>query len=204
MTDQNEPSMEDILASIRSILADGEGEPAPAPAVEEKKASEPVAPQPVYQNNQPAPKEEPAPVQQPSESVVNLTQDMIVPVEKNAQSEEDDFTPEPVVKPVAENDPVPDEFKDIPKIIGNKIREEDGLLSAPAVEATAASLSHLTQMFAADKNAAVGVPMVTLESIVRELLRPLLKEWLDQNLPDIVERVVRKEIARVTDRLDFK
>ena len=37
-----------------------------------------------------------------------------------------------------------------------------------------------------------------------ELLRPLLKEWLDQNLPDIVERVVRKEIARVTDRLDFK
>ena len=59
-------------------------------------------------------------------------------------------------------------------------------------------------MFAADKNAAVGVPMVTLESIVRELLRPLLKEWLDQNLPDIVERVVRKEIARVTDRLDFK
>lgn len=36
MTDQNEPSMEDILASIRSILADGEGEPAPAPAVEEK------------------------------------------------------------------------------------------------------------------------------------------------------------------------
>lgn len=203
MTDQNEPSMEDILASIRSILADGEGEPAPAPAVEEKKSPEPAAPQPVYQNEQPAAKE-PLPVQQPSEGVVNLTQDMIVSVEKNNASEEDDFTPEPVVKPVAENEPVPNEFKDISKIIGNKIREEDGLLSAPAVEATAASLSHLTQMFAADKNAAVGVPMVTLESIVRELLRPLLKEWLDQNLPDIVERVVRKEIARVTDRLDFK
>lgn len=203
MTDQNEPSMEDILASIRSILADGEGEPAPAPAVEEKKSPEPAAPQPVYQNEQPAAKE-PLPVQQPSEGVVNLTQDMIVSVEKNNASEEDDFTPEPVVKPAAENEPVPNEFKDISKIIGNKIREEDGLLSAPAVEATAASLSHLTQMFAADKNAAVGVPMVTLESIVRELLRPLLKEWLDQNLPDIVERVVRKEIARVTDRLDFK
>ncbi len=202
MTDQNEPSMEDILASIRSILADGEGEPAPVSTAGDKKPEEPVAEPPLPKPApSPAKAEEPLPPRPSEESVVNLTEDMIVPVQKD--EEEDDFTPEPVVKPAAEE--TQDEaFRDIPRMVRDKIREEDGLLSAPAVEATAASLSHLTQMFASDKNAAVGVPMVTLESIVRELLRPLLKEWLDQNLPDIVERVVRKEIARVTDRLDFK
>lgn len=202
MTDQNEPSMEDILASIRSILADGEGEPAPVPAAGDKKPEEPVAEPPAPKPApSPAKAEEPLPPRPSEESVVNLTEDMIVPVQKD--EEEDDFTPEPVVKPATEE--TQDEaFRDIPRMVREKIREEEGLLSAPAVEATAASLSHLTQMFASDKNAAVGVPMVTLESIVRELLRPLLKEWLDQNLPDIVERVVRKEIARVTDRLDFK
>ena len=37
----------------------------------------------------------------------------------------------------------------------------------------------------------------TLEGIVREMLRPLLQTWLDGHLPDIVERLVREEIARV-------
>jgi cell pole-organizing protein PopZ len=37
----------------------------------------------------------------------------------------------------------------------------------------------------------------TLEDLVRELLRPLLQTWLDENLPGIVERLVREEIARV-------
>jgi cell pole-organizing protein PopZ len=37
----------------------------------------------------------------------------------------------------------------------------------------------------------------TLEDIVRDMLRPLLQTWLDERLPDIVERLVREEIARV-------
>lgn len=36
------------------------------------------------------------------------------------------------------------------------------------------------------------------ESMIRELLRPMLKEWLDENLPSVVERLVEKEIARVS------
>jgi hypothetical protein len=38
----------------------------------------------------------------------------------------------------------------------------------------------------------------TLEDLVREMLRPLLKSWLDDNLPGIVERLVRAEIERVS------
>ena len=38
----------------------------------------------------------------------------------------------------------------------------------------------------------------TVEGIMREMLRPLLKEWLDENLPSVVERMVEKEIARIS------
>jgi hypothetical protein len=40
----------------------------------------------------------------------------------------------------------------------------------------------------------------TIEDIVREELRPLLKAWLDENLPPLVERLVRAEIERVVGR----
>ena len=38
----------------------------------------------------------------------------------------------------------------------------------------------------------------TLEDLVKEMLRPLLKTWLDDNLPNLVERLVRAEIERVS------
>ncbi len=38
----------------------------------------------------------------------------------------------------------------------------------------------------------------TLEDLVREMLRPMLKAWLDDNLPSMVERIVRAEIERVS------
>ena len=38
----------------------------------------------------------------------------------------------------------------------------------------------------------------TLEDLVREMLRPMLKTWLDDNLPGMVERLVRAEIERVS------
>ena len=40
----------------------------------------------------------------------------------------------------------------------------------------------------------------TLDGVVREMLRPMLKEWLDANLPDLVERVVAREVARIIGR----
>ena len=44
---------------------------------------------------------------------------------------------------------------------------------------------------------------VTLEDMTRELLRPLLKTWLDQNLPGIIEKMVAKEIEKIS-RLAMK
>lgn len=44
----------------------------------------------------------------------------------------------------------------------------------------------------------IGTPGLTIESMVRDMLRPMLKQWLDENLPAVVERMVEKEIARVS------
>jgi len=47
-------------------------------------------------------------------------------------------------------------------------------------------------------NLGVGAPGLTIEAMMREMLRPMLKEWLDEHLPTLVERVVEKEIARIS------
>jgi cell pole-organizing protein PopZ len=44
----------------------------------------------------------------------------------------------------------------------------------------------------------IGNPSLTIEAMMRDLLRPMLKEWLDENLPSVVERMVEKEISRVS------
>ena len=48
----------------------------------------------------------------------------------------------------------------------------------------------------------VGTSGITLEAMVRGMLRPLLKEWLDRNLPYLIERLVRKEIDRMVNRAE--
>ncbi|MBX9701526.1 MAG: DUF2497 domain-containing protein, partial [Acetobacteraceae bacterium] len=53
---------------------------------------------------------------------------------------------------------------------------------------------------AAERNAAVSRGGPTIEDVVREEIRPMLKDWLDQHLPPLVERLVRAEIERVVGR----
>ncbi len=73
----------------------------------------------------------------------------------------------------------------------------DALLSATAEAASRSALASLS-------SAMVVRPEVTgsdtLEGLVREMLKPMLKDWLDANLPEVVERVVAKEVSRITGR----
>ena len=66
-----------------------------------------------------------------------------------------------------------------------------GLVSAPAAAAAAAAFGKLSGSMAMP---AAGR---TLEDVVRELLRPLLQQWLDENLPGIVQRAVDAEVSRI-------
>jgi uncharacterized protein len=88
--------------------------------------------------------------------------------------------------------------------------EGGGLLSERAATAAAESIAELATLVAREQpvrdNPALGggLPLGgagrTLEDVVRELLRPLLRDWLDQNLPGLVDRLVRDEIEKLVRR----
>ncbi len=72
----------------------------------------------------------------------------------------------------------------------------ESLVSENAAAASRQSLAALTAMRAAPPPVDGG----PLEAVVRDMLRPMLKEWLDERLPQIVEELVMREIARITGR----
>lgn len=95
---------------------------------------------------------------------------------------------------IARPSPAPDE--DVLEL-DDPVSEGAGLLSENAATASRqrlASLSALRQR--SDAPAENGA----LEAVIRDMLRPMLKEWLDQHLPEIVEDLVTREIARITGR----
>jgi len=172
--------MEEILASIRSIIADDrEPSTASAPA---QKAGPSGGPQIVYSNNAvtPAravaptpeaaaaapPSPPPAPVAAPSPKVV---------WEKPAAPAESAVVAPPAA-PALESSPAP--------------VEEEPFASPETEAAVAASFQALSATVAMQSTAMI-------ENLTREMLRPMLKSWLDDNLPSIVERLVRAEIQRV-------
>ena len=82
------------------------------------------------------------------------------------------------------------------------IPTEEELVSAASADAARQSLEALT---AAVTPAAAAAPAVhtggrTMEEVVLEALRPMLKDWLDTNLPGMVEAMVAKEISRITGK----
>lgn len=75
------------------------------------------------------------------------------------------------------------------------------LVAPEAAAAAASSVGTLMRTLVAERNATVHRGGPSLEDLVREEFRPLLKEWLDAHLPGLVERLVRAEIERVVGRI---
>ena len=80
--------------------------------------------------------------------------------------------------------------------LDDPVTENAGLLSSDAAAASRERLAALTALRQREMPADTGA----LEAVVREMLRPMLKEWLDEHLPAIVEQLVTREIARITGR----
>jgi cell pole-organizing protein PopZ len=73
-----------------------------------------------------------------------------------------------------------------------------GLLGPVAAAATAAALAQLARTVSSNRAAPVlRQAGPSIEDVVREELRPLLREWLDQHLPSLVKRLVEAEIRRL-------
>jgi len=71
------------------------------------------------------------------------------------------------------------------------------LIDQEVAESSRHSLDTLTTIAA---SAPALPPVNPLEEMIRELLRPILKQWLDDHLPGIVDEHVKREITRITGR----
>ncbi len=79
-------------------------------------------------------------------------------------------------------------------------KNPDSLVSTGTASAAAASISSLVQALSAQRATPVFRDGPTIEDLVREEIRPVVQQWMDQYLPQIVERLVRSEIERVIAR----
>jgi cell pole-organizing protein PopZ len=216
--DSEEPTMEEILASIRRIIAE-EGDDAKSadagPAVNEAAAEGTEADilelTEVVQDSPPE-------VAGPGEEVMDLNEPVDdIQEAAEAFAENDMETPaQSLAKelPGGVDDGEVDLEADIPltdadfadgPLSGDD--REDALL-ADAVDPADPKDAIMSDQYAnqvSDSFARLSDLLVagyagsdkTLEGMVREMLKPMLKEWLDKNLPAVVERVVAREVARL-------
>jgi uncharacterized protein len=228
-----EPSMEEILASIRRIIADDEAKPGAA----EKAASPPAAakpavmkdippsaiapaPKPAAAAPKPAPPAPPPPPPPAPEPAVSNNQDDIdaMLASLDAATPEEDIRPaqpEADVFELTDEMALPDPAP--PAATFSKVEPQDDIefteakasRRQPAYEPPFESaparpiLSHSTvsaveSAFNSLANTVLSNNARTLEDLVKEMLRPMLKSWLDDNLPGLVERIVKAEIERVS------
>ena len=82
--------------------------------------------------------------------------------------------------------------------LSEPVDEGDGLVSEDAAAASQKALAALSAVRERSETVATGDG--PLEAVVREMLRPMLKDWLDANLPEIIEQLVAREIARITGK----
>ena len=235
-----EPSMEEILASIRRIIADDEAKPAEKPAAASAPAAAAPAPVPskpamkeippsaipaAAAKPAPAPPPKPAPAPPPpAPAAVSNNQDDI---DAMLAGLEEETTPEDVRAPQPDGDvfdltdemalPDPPPTPAPPRAAAfSKIEPQDDDLEfteakrqpmpePPAVEMpmpgpilSRSTVGAVESAFNTLAHTVLSNNARTLEDLVKEMLRPMLKSWLDDNLPGLVERIVKAEIERVS------
>ncbi len=176
---QAESSMEESLASIRRVLSEDEEAEAEAEAPAEPEPEEEMDMAAAMEEMEPEPIPEPAPA------------------------------PAPVATPSPAPEPEPTLNENILELTQQMIAQappdigagESILSTAPSQDSTDA-LQELAKALLSKRDIAIGNRDMTLEGLIREIFRPLLREWLDQNLPYLIERLVKKEIDHMVNRAE--
>lgn len=239
-----EPSMEEILASIRRIIADDEAKPPPVEAAKPEKAAapkpqavndipptkvapaKPAAEKPAPPAAKPAPAPPPpapaadasnsqddidallagldaatpapevrAPEPEPEPDVLELTDEMAVdptpapppPSFRKVEPRDDlEFAESPSPRPT----PPPPSYAPV-DFDAPPLPPQQPILAQSTVSAVESAFNSLA-------HTVLSSNARTLEDLVKEMLRPMLKSWLDDNLPGLVERIVKAEIERVS------
>jgi hypothetical protein len=182
-----DPSMEDILASIRRILSEDESQATAGPPAG---PGAPTSAEPgdddvlVLDESMMAPDDAASFAMAPQSSLPGPPEAASLPVASPAVSR-----PVPVERPAQPDAGLPT------------------LLAPEAAEAAASAMGTLIRTLADGPGGDHLAPMEvrsggpTIEDIVRAEIRPLLKAWLDVNLPPLTERLVREEIQRLAGRV---
>jgi cell pole-organizing protein PopZ len=123
----------------------------------------------------------------PAEDILELTESMAEPAPAAASFQTIDGQPDVVFA-----DPAPE----APRQADDASRRPP-VLPGPTLMSTATSAA-VDSAFNSLAHTVLVQNARTLEDLVREMLRPMLKSWLDDNLPGMVERIVRAEIERVS------
>lgn len=205
MAKEQDQSMEEILQSIKRIIAE-EGEPAPSGSdvleltellSEEDQAASAGA------NNGPA------------VGSLSIEEIMAAPIEPEKAEEAPAAAPAPAAKPEPEPAPTPAPAPAPAPVIETPptvaatpasaplAAEEAPLISDKAAADAAAALDALKNIPHAPLPPMPASGMhfrsgQTIEDLVLEALRPMLKEWLDEHLAKMVERLVEKEVRRIS------
>ncbi len=244
----NDPSMDDILASIRKIISDDEarstvggpragstGMPPPRASAPPRAEARPAAPppmraaQPAAQDDvllltdimeesrqpaavpraqqqapfPPAPTLRPAPLP-PAPARIDPARATEMPQPSVIHS-----PPPPPARPVASEQSYPTMQPRPPAPQGvSPIGSDQSLVGSNVIGAASSAFDRLNQAVqesepppaASNPGPAMGAGGKTIEDMVKEMLRPMLKDWLDRNLPPMVERIVEREIVRLTRR----
>lgn len=200
MTDQSqEPTMEEILASIRRIISEDDqpaetAAVAPAPAPEPASAPAPVNPEPVAAAS-PFPTVAPEPVlEEVEDDVLDLTEPYEAAVVQSIGDLDVSAPEETYVSSDLEPEPAPFEAPE-PASYDALVGESAAASAASAFAGLHALKKPAAPAPTSDLNFVSGS---TVEGMVADMLRPMLKDWLDANLPGIVEEAVRKEVERIS------
>ncbi|MFZ4747826.1 MAG: DUF2497 domain-containing protein [Sphingomonas sp.] len=167
-----EPSMEDILSSIKRIIAEDSEATLSGPRVKRSVGLSPLG------------HAERADEGGEGEDILELSDP--VAVDPTPVSVLTPVPPAPEVQPVAV----------APQARGEPVSVEAALVSPTTTQASRSSLAALSALIVKPETTGSD----TLEGLVRDLLKPMLSEWLDAKLPEIVERQVAQEIARISAR----
>ncbi len=164
-----EPSMEEILSSIKRIIAE-EGEGTQARGRRPRATPQPIEPEP--------------------EEVLELSD----PIPAPRHDREPAPAPAPRMQPAPQPAPDPQPTR-APSV--QPAMTEEPILSQRTAAASLGSLETLSKLLVKPEPETDG----TLEGLVREMLRPMLRDWLDANLPEMVETLVAREIAKITSQM---
>ena len=238
-----EPSMEEILASIRRIIADDEAKPPPAETAKPEKAAAPAAPpkpqamndippskvapaKPAAEKPAPAPAAKPAPAPPAADASPNSQDDIdallagLDAATPGPEVREPEPEPEPDVLELTDEmavDPPPPQSPSFRKVEPRDDLEFSESPPRPTPPPSYApvdfdtpplppqqpilaqsTVSAVESAFNSLAHTVLSSNARTLEDLVKEMLRPMLKTWLDDNLPSLVERIVKAEIERVS------